>query len=68
MTPTPENLVVYEPSNCDCQVCLVEHDDEIHAATLSLKEWFRSEVTKYLYNEDIPMEEEDSNAEWYLVA
>ena len=64
---TPDNVVMYEPSN-DCQVCLVEHDDEIHAATLSLKEWFRYEVTKYLYNEDIPMEEEDSNAEWYLVA
>jgi len=65
---TPDNVVMYEPSSSDCQVCLVEHDDEIHAATLSLREWFRYEVTKYLYNEDIPMEEEDSNAEWYLVA
>ena len=32
----------------DCPVCLAEHDDEIHAATVSIREWFRGEVTKSL--------------------
>ena len=31
----------------DCKVCLVAHDEELHEATLSLKRWYRSEVTKY---------------------
>ena len=30
----------------ECSVCLGDHDDEIHAATLSVKSWFRDEVTK----------------------
>jgi len=30
----------------ECSVCLGEHDDEIHAATLSVRGWFRDEVTK----------------------
>jgi hypothetical protein len=30
----------------ECSVCLGEHDDEIHAATLSIRGWFREEVTK----------------------
>ncbi len=30
----------------ECSVCLGEHDDEIHAATLSVRSWFRDEVTK----------------------
>ncbi len=29
-----------------CRVCLGEHDDEIHAATLSVRLWFRDEVTR----------------------
>jgi hypothetical protein len=32
----------------DCDVCLVEHDDEIHAATLNIHQWFRHEVVKWL--------------------
>jgi hypothetical protein len=31
-----------------CRVCSVPHDDEIHAATLSIRRWLRDEVTKYL--------------------
>jgi len=27
-----------------CKTCLVEHDEEIHAATLSIHEWLRSRV------------------------
>jgi len=30
----------------ECPVCLGEHDEEIHAATLSVRSWFRDEVTK----------------------
>ncbi len=30
----------------DCRVCLGQHDDEIHEATLSVRRWFRDEVTK----------------------
>ncbi|PWU04285.1 MAG: hypothetical protein C5B51_17105 [Terriglobia bacterium] len=30
----------------DCRVCLGPHDDEIHAATLAVRKWFREEVTK----------------------
>jgi hypothetical protein len=25
----------------NCKVCLIEHDEEIHAATLRLREWLR---------------------------
>ena len=30
----------------ECRICLGIHDDEIHAATLSVRRWFRAEVTK----------------------
>jgi len=61
----PDNLTVCDSSACECNVCMVPHDDEIHEATLSLREWFRCEVTKYFFD-DIPVEEGD--AEWFLVA
>jgi hypothetical protein len=28
----------------NCKVCLIEHDEEIHAATLRLREWLRERV------------------------
>ena len=62
---TPDSLTVIDSTACECHVCMVAHDDEIHEATLSLREWFRSEVTKYFFD-DIPVEEGD--AEWFLVA
>ena len=41
-----------------CSVCLVAHDEEIHAATLSVRDWFRDQVTQGLYEyleaEDVP--------------
>jgi len=40
--------------NC-CDVCLVEHDEEIHAATLSLRAWHHHQVTRYLYDEVEPV-------------
>ena len=66
----PENAVLYKLTSCDCDVCMVPHDEEIHTATLSLHEWFRYEVTKYFYDEEVPLEEEveESTDEWYLVA
>ena len=41
-------------SKCECPVCLVTHDDEIHAATLRIHRWFRGQVTRYL--EDVAPE------------
>jgi hypothetical protein len=34
-----------------CRVCLVQHDDEIHAATLSVRSWFHEQVTQGFYEE-----------------
>ncbi len=30
----------------ECRVCLGPHDEEVHAATLSVRSWFRTEVLK----------------------
>jgi hypothetical protein len=30
----------------ECPVCLGEHEEQVHDATLSVLEWFRGEVTK----------------------
>jgi hypothetical protein len=30
----------------ECPTCMGPHDEEIHAATLSVRQWFRGEVTK----------------------
>lgn len=40
-----------ETEGQECSVCLLEHDDEIHAATLSIRRWWREKVTQYLYEE-----------------
>jgi len=34
-----------------CKVCLVQHDDEIHAATLSVHLWFHEQVTQGFYED-----------------
>jgi hypothetical protein len=34
-----------------CNVCLDEHDDAIHAATLSVHQWFHDQVTLGLYDD-----------------
>ena len=31
-----------------CKTCLMEHDEEIHAATVSLHEWLRERVAQSL--------------------
>jgi hypothetical protein len=38
----------------DCRVCLMEHDDEIHAATLNVHDWFHELVTQG-FHEDGPV-------------
>jgi hypothetical protein len=30
----------------ECPVCLGQHEERIHEATLNVREWFRGEVTK----------------------
>jgi len=54
----------------DCKVCLVQHDDEIHAATLSVREWFREEVTQSFYEEpaEVPQTSEAEGSEGSRVA
>jgi hypothetical protein len=45
---------MFEDSDTDgdeCKVCLMEHDEEIHAATLSIRQWWREQVTRNLYEE-----------------
>ena len=32
----------------ECKICLGEHSDEIHAATLSVRNWFHFQVTRWL--------------------
>ncbi|HLK64243.1 MAG TPA: hypothetical protein VKU19_12435 [Bryobacteraceae bacterium] len=36
----------------DCTVCLIAHDDEIHAATLSVRSWFHEQVTQGFYDDE----------------
>jgi hypothetical protein len=30
----------------ECRICLGEHEEQVHDATLSVLQWFRGEVTK----------------------
>jgi hypothetical protein len=30
----------------ECRVCLGQHEEQVHDATLSVLQWFRGEVTK----------------------
>ena len=42
-----------------CHICLCVHDEDIHAATLSVHGWMRGEVTKWLYEDtEVPLDEE----------
>jgi len=42
-TPDAREAVI---RTMDCRVCMGAHDDEIHAATVAVRRWFRGEVTK----------------------
>jgi hypothetical protein len=48
MVVEAKDVRVLVPRGRECPVCLGPHDDEIHQATDSIREWFRSEVTRYL--------------------
>lgn len=37
-----------KPKDTNCQVCFGQHDDEIHQATLRVRQWFRDEVLRKL--------------------
>jgi hypothetical protein len=41
-----------------CPVCLCEHDAEIHDATLNVHCWLRAQVTRWLPEDDIPLDDE----------
>ena len=43
-----------------CKVCLLAHDEEMHQATLAVREWHRRQVTKGFEDDgagDVPAEE-----------
>jgi hypothetical protein len=53
------DIDIQEPLICDsgfgphqaedeCSVCLGEHQEETHNATLRVRAWFRGRVTRYL--------------------
>ncbi len=39
----------------ECRVCLGEHDEDIHTATMNVREWFRCQVVKN-FEEEVPDE------------
>ena len=45
----PESSCIHDT---DCPICYAAHDDEIHAATLRLRGWFRYLVTHKLEEEE----------------
>ena len=45
----------------NCKVCLVEHDPEMHEATLRLHEWLRERVERSITTLE-PVEEAPANA------
>ena len=52
-----------------CKICLGEHEEAIHAATLRVREWFRGEVLKgFEVDEEPPFAEEDEEIEAAAVA
>jgi hypothetical protein len=45
----------------DCPVCYLNHDKEIHEATLRIHEWFYYEVTRYFIDESLYVAEPQSD-------
>jgi hypothetical protein len=50
-----EEMMAHET---ECAVCLIEHDEELHEATLRVKTWFRYEVTLGFFEEQMEVQEE----------
>ena len=42
----------------NCKICFGEHQDDIHGATLRVRQWFRDEVLKGFEVEEVPLDEE----------
>jgi hypothetical protein len=42
----------------ECKVCMMEHDEEIHDATLSVRHWFAWQVTKHFEEFTAPVQTE----------
>ena len=42
-----------------CRVCLLPHDDEIHQATLAVREWHRAIVTKGFHDIELTVPTEE---------
>lgn len=61
----PEQRAAYchiEPENSfmtdfTCKICLVDHNEEMHEATLAIREWHRGQVTKNFEEELIAQPE-----------
>jgi hypothetical protein len=51
IAPATEWATVLPVCAANCKVCMGPHDEEIHAATVSIRLWFRSQVTRYFYEE-----------------
>ena len=45
---------------CDCKICYVQHNDEIHEATLRIRRWLRYEVNRKL-NEGLEPDEVEAD-------
>ena len=41
-------IVNFRDRQKECPACLGECDEEIHKATVSVRTWFREQVTRYL--------------------
>ena len=52
----------------DCKICLTEHDEEIHAATLRVHDWLRVQVTRYLNSPTDELAAEGEIVEPHLTA
>ena len=52
--PRPRPGVTPYRNRHDCRVCLGEHDEEIHGATVRVHTWLRREVTRYL-DDEVPL-------------
>jgi hypothetical protein len=41
----------------ECEVCGTSHDAEIHEATVSVHRWFHSQVTRYLFDTEVTVDQ-----------
>jgi hypothetical protein len=51
MSKNPGESAFENVAELDCDVCGATHDEEIHAATLSIHRWFQHQVT-HVFEDD----------------